>query len=162
MQGVWRAHCHPYTPSSVTLCFYLRSLKPPSMPMEPRCVPPCSPFPEGSARALPRRGHLPFQAVPAAGSTASHKGPHPLGLPLSLLTGMCYQQGQAKTPILKQQIVHMPGTSVWHSLNFLPPLQKNITQGHAWLQGTSHSMRISPAKLSSASALLYECYSIYL
>lgn len=34
--------------------------------------------------------------------------------------------------------------------------QRNITWGHVWLQGTSPSMPIPPAKPSSASALLYE------
>lgn len=53
MQRVWRAHCPPDTPSSLVLCLCLRWLKPPSMPMEPLCVPvPCSPFPWGTVQEL--------------------------------------------------------------------------------------------------------------
>lgn len=101
--------CWPETPSPATPCLYLTWLESPSMPTELLCVaPPCSQLSrETRARALPVRGRLLPQAVPAAEDTASHEGSHPLDPPLSPLAGICYQWGlkwgQAKMLYLNLQ-----------------------------------------------------------
>lgn len=152
MQGVGRAHCHPYTPSSVTLCFYLRWLKHPSMPMEPLCIPPpCSLLPWGAVQELCPWEDGSLSRLSLLLGTLQVTGvPIPLIYHCHCLLGYAINRDKLECSswsgkLYTCQVPHKSSAS-----------QKNITWGHVWLQGTRHSVHISPAKLSSACALLYD------
>lgn len=114
-------------------------------------------YPEEQCRSSAHERMAPFPGCPCCWEHC--KGPHPLDPGLSLLTGMCCQQGQSKMFILKWQIVHILSGAAW---TFCLAEQHHLGARVAARDQSFNAYFSCKTFFSICTALwLSECYSIY-